>query len=352
MPSPGLLILAVVTAGAVVACSLVVNERYRKVAPEKQEDRLVFPALQRQVDAIADIEVVRPGGRFVLSRREGGWANMGIGGYPARSPRVDEVVGAMAGLEYAEPRTSRSRLYRRLDVDDVTAGGKSTRLTLKDADGAVLADIIVGKPKNDVTGTDRQGVYMRLPGDERAWLVEGSLDVRHDAAEWSDRMVVDIDARSLTALTVRHADGEIVALHRDRPQDLKLTLKSLPPGARVEHQYQIDYMAGLLQEVRFNDARRASATDVEAVPVFEATGQSKNHLAVTLRAGQPEEDGSVWARIDAQVTDDAQASNRTRREVARIKSSFSEWNVKLPRQVTDRLKIRLGDIIKTDTTSR
>ena len=127
------------------------------------------------------------------------------------------------------PRTSRSRLYRRLDVDDVTAGGKSTRLTLKDADGAVLADIIVGKPKNDVTGTDRQGVYMRLPGDERAWLVEGSLDVRHDAAEWSDRMVVDIDARSLTALTVRHADGEIVALHRDRPQDLKLTLKSLPP---------------------------------------------------------------------------------------------------------------------------
>ena len=104
MPSPGLLILASSPRARLLRARSLSTRDIGRSAPEKQEDRLVFPALQRQVDAIADIEVVRPGGRFVLSRHEGGWANMGIGGYPARSPRVDEVVGAMAGLEYAEPQ--------------------------------------------------------------------------------------------------------------------------------------------------------------------------------------------------------------------------------------------------------
>lgn len=350
--SRGLLILALVTVVAVIACWFAIDERYSQVALEKQEGGLVFPALQRQVSAIAEIEVAGASGQFALSRSKGGWANMGIGGYPARSTRVEKVIGAMAGLRYIEPKTGRSKLYHKLDVEDVSAGAESTRLTIKDAAGAVLADIIAGKPKNNIAGFDRQGVYVRLPGDERAWLVEGTLDVRHDAVDWSDRMVVDIDARSLTALSVRHADGEILALHRNQPQDRKLTLKNLPVGAKVEHQHQIDYMAGLLQGVRFNDAKRTSATDLEAIPAFEAMVQSKDHLAVTLRASEPAQDGSLWARIDAQVTDDAQASDRARREATRIRSNFGGWSLKLPRTITDRLKIRVSDIIKTDTASQ
>ena len=352
MQTRGLLILAVVTVVAVVACWIAVDERYREVALEKQEGELVFPAFQRQVSSIAEIEVARASGRFSLLRRESGWANMGIGGYPARSTRVEKAISAIAGLKYVEPKTGRSKLHHKLDVEDVTATStESTRLTIKDAAGAVLADIIVGKPKKNATGLDHQGVYIRIPGDDRAWLVEGSLDVRYDAAEWSDRMVVDIDARSLTALTVRHANGEFVALHRDQPQDRKLTLTNLPAGAKTENQHQIDYMAGLLQGVRFSDARRSSSSDREVIPVFELTARSKDHLAVTLRTSEPAEDGSVWAWINAQVTNDAQASDDAKQEVARINSKFGGWSVKLPRTVTDRLKIRLNDIIETKTTS-
>ena len=353
MPTRGLLIFAVVTVVAVVACWIAINGRYREVALEKQEGGLVFPAFQRQVSAIAEIEVTRANGRFALTRREGGWANMGIGGYPAKEKRVEKVIAAVAGLKFIEPKTGRSKLYHKLDVEDVTADStNSTRLTIKDTAGAVLADIIVGKPKKNVAGLDRQGVYVRIPGDDRAWLAEGSLDVRYDAAEWSDRMVVDMDAGSLTALTARHADGEIVALHRNQPRDRKLTLKNLPVGARVEHQHQIDYMAGLLQGVRFKDAKRTSATDRETIPAFEATVLSEDLLAVTLRASEPAKDGSVWTRIHAQVTNGTQASDRARREAARIKSNFSGWSIKLPRTITDRLKIRLRDIIETGTSSQ
>ena len=352
MPTRGLFILAVVTVVTVVACWIAIGERYQEVSLEEREGGLVFPEFRRQADAVADIVVARTSSRFVLSRRESGWANTGIGGYPARSGQVEKVIGAMAGLEYIEPKTGRRELHRKLEVEDVTAGARSTRLTFKDTAGAVLADVIVGKPKENVSGPGRHGVYMRLPADERVWLVEGSLDVRHDAADWSDRMVVDIDAGSLMTLLVRHADGEVVALHRNQPLDRKLTLKNLPAGAKVEHQYQIDYMAGLLKGVRFNDAKRASAADLDAIPAFEVFAQSKDHLAVTLRASEPAEDGSVWTRIDARVSDDTQVSEHAGREAARIRSEFDGWSVKLPRTITDRLEIRLRDIIDTNTASQ
>ena len=347
MPTRGLSILAAVTVSAVVACWIAIDERYRGVALREQESGLVFPELNDRINSVTHIAVSRADGQFALARRAGGWANMGIGGYPATLTRVEDVLGAAAGLKYVVPKTKRSKLHHKLGVEDVTAGAKSTRLTFKDASGTVLADVIAGKRKETIAGRYRQGVYIRLPGDERAWLAEGSLDVHHGAPDWSDRMVVDIDTRSLTTLVVTHADGEVVALHRNQPGDRKLTLKNLPAGADVEHQYQIDYMAGLLQGVRFNDAKRVDMANLEAIPAFEATAQSQSGLAVTLSASAPEEDGSVWARIEATVSGEAPAPDHARQETARINANFDGWGVKLPRTITDRFRIRLDDIIGT-----
>ena len=135
--------------------------------------------------------------------------------------------------------------------------------------------------------------------------------------DWSDRAVVDIDAGALATLVVTHADGEVVALHRNRPGDRKLALMNPPAGAGIEHQYQIDYMAGLLQGVEFDDAMRAGMADLEAIPAFEVVAQSQSGLAVTLRASAPEEDGSVWTRIEATVSGEAPASDHARQEAAR-----------------------------------
>lgn len=345
MPTRGLSILAAVTVTAVVACWIAINERYRGVALEEQASGPVFPGFSDRINSVTHVSVSRADGEFALARRAGGWANMGLGGYPAISARMEDVLGAVAGLEYVEPKTRRGELHHKLGVEDVSAGAKSTRLTFEDDSGAVLADMIVGKRKEAAAGRHRRGVYMRLPDDNRAWLVEGSLDVHHDAPDWSDREVVDIDARSLSTLVVTHADGDVVALHRNEPGDRKLALKNLPAGADVEHQYQIDYLSELLQGLRFNDAKRADVADLDAVPAFEVVAKSQSGLAVTLHAGPPEESGSVWARIAAAVSGDAPASDHARREAARIVANFSGWSVKLPRTVADRLRIRMGDII-------
>ena len=351
MISRGLLLLAFCTTIVVVGCWFAIEQRYQQAEPQRRQGALVFPEFQRQLSRVAKIEVARAGGRFTLVADAGGWANRGIGGYPAISARVSEALVAMAGLRYIEPKTQRSNLHSRLDVADVVATSRSTGLTLQDASGAVLADLIVGKARGKRTGFTRAGTYIRLAGEARAWLVAGTLDVRYDAADWSEREVIDIAAGELLTLTLKQADGGQTVLYRQKSDDRRLTVRNLPPGAKVEHQYQIDYVAGLLRNVRLSDARRAGSAELEKAPAFEAVAHTADHLVVTLRAGEPTEDGSVWASFDA-VLAETSANGQAREEANRINSGLRGWLLKLPRTVTDRLSIRLEDIIRADEPAR
>jgi len=347
MPSRSLFILGVIAMVAAFACWFALDARYRTVAQEDQEGDLVFPEFQDQLANLTSIEVARAGGTFALSRREGAWANMGIGGFPTMPTRVERAILAVAGLKYIAPKTARDDLYHKLEVEDMTATAKSTRLTFRDATGAAFADILIGKSK-EIFG--RNGAYVRFPGGSRTWLVDGSPDVRYDATGWSDRTVADFGADSLTALTVRKPDGEIVVLHRNSLEDRQLTLQNLPDGAIVEHQYQVDYMAELLQELKFTDARHSGKKPREDVPEFEVVVHWNRDLVAVLRVEEPMQDGSAWARIEARVNNELQASDLVKQEAARIQSTFGGWSIKLPRNLTDRIKIRLSDIIKTGVT--
>ena len=344
MPTRGLAVLAVVTVATVAASCIAVDGRYRQTVPEAGGGMAVFPALRDRAGRVAGIEVGRAGAGFALERRGDGWANTGLGGYPARAELIETVLSEIAGLSYLEPKTARTALYPKLAVEDAGPGAGSTRLTLRDGDGGILADLIVGKARPRTATAHRAGVYVRLPGRERAWLAEGILDVHRDAIGWSDREIVDVDARSIRSITVRHEDGEVVDLHRAEPGDRRLTLRNLPAGAAVAHQHQIDFMAGLLEGLSFVDARAGGPSDPAVSPGFEATAESMDHLRVTLRAGKPAEDGSLWAAVDAGLAADAEASDHARAEASRIASRFDGWLLKLPRRISDRLEIRLHDV--------
>ena len=347
MPTRGLIVLALVTVATVAASGIAVDARYSPAVLEVEGGEAVFPAFRGGAGGVAALEVGRAGAGFALERRGDGWANTGLGGYPARPELIETVLSGIADLRYLEPKTARTALYPRLAVEDPGPGAGSTRLTVRDGGGGVLADLVVGKARPRNANAHRAGVYIRLPGRERAWLAEGTLDVHRDAPGWSDREIVDIDARSVRSMTIRHADGEVVDLHRADPGDRKLTLRNLPEGAVVAHQHHIDFMAGLLTGLSFVDARAGGPSDLAVAPGFEATVETADHLRVTLRAGNPAEDGTLWAAVDAGVAAGIEASEQVWSEALRIASQLDGWIVKLPRRVSDRLELRLHDIIET-----
>ena len=351
---------------AVGASFVTVKERYRETTLEDKGGGVVFPDVARRHADIATIEVARANGSFTLERKESQWLNMGLGGYPATTSRVERLVQGLGDLRYVEPKTARAHLYGALEVENVAPGAKSTRITLMSKSNERLADIVVGKVKERLPNTngravDGPGVYVRVSASDRAWLVEGALDVRADATGWSDNAVMDVSAASLTSLTITHLDGETVTLYRERPDDRKLTLKNVPAGMKVTQQHQIDYMSGLLRDMAFNSARSVDAMYESTRPVFEVVAQTKEHLVVTLSVQKIANDGTAWARVQAKAqakaqvevqartTDDAQVTAEAKKVAARITSRFDGWTLNFPRTVVDKLKIRTNDIVGRST---
>ncbi len=344
MPDRGLIILALITLVAVSGCWFTVAQRNQAGDTGNPETTRVFPSLHENLKRISEIEVARSGSRFALSRNGGDWFNHGVGGYPALTQRIEDTIAAVASLQYIAAKTGRAGLYPRLGVEEVSSTAKSTRLTFRDDQGAVLADILAGRNKG---GFDNPGVYIRLPGQAPAWLASGSLDVHYDAIGWSDNEVVDFDRESLRTLTI-NGYGEEIALYRPQAHAPELTLKYLPAGYRIAHQYQINYMATLLEQMRFVDARKAVEPDSDFVPIVEAAAELQDHPGITLRVVETLPDGSAWVEIFSRTAARALESDATTAAAAaeRIHSKFDGWQVRIPGKHMDRLRVRLADIIE------
>ncbi len=340
MPGRGLTVLALVTLATVSGCWFTAAQRDQASYEVNPETTPVFPSLQENRERISAIEVTRSGSRFVLSRNGGDWFNHGIGGYPALVQRIEDTIAVVASLKYIAAKTRRAGLYPRLGVEEASSTSKSTRLTFRDDQGAALADLLVGRNKE---GFDNPGVYIRIPGQTPAWLVSGSLDIHHDAIEWSDNEVVDFDGESVRTLAINR-DGEEIVLHRPQAHVPELTLKNLPSGYRIAHPYQINYMATLLENMRFIDARKVDGSDSGFVPVIEVDAELQGHPDITLRVVEILPDGSAWIEIFSPAPDRTSAAGEAT-AAGRIHSRFDGWQVRIPGKHMDRLRIRLADII-------
>jgi len=348
MPDRRLFTLIVFTLLITIVCWWFINERYQTSAAwQTQEQALVFPEFQHKLNDITDIEVSRASGKFTLSKKENIWVNDGVGGFPAIQTRVENAIVAIASLKYKEAKTKRPELYKQLDVEDISDTAKSTRLVFKENSGNIVADLIIGKKRKNL---NRQGLYIRLADTKQAWLVNfasnnESLDVRYDSIDWSDRSVLNIAPSEMKEMTIESLQGESVELYRAQVKDTKLTVRNLPAQSKIEHQFQIDYMSGLLKELSFINAKPNLSNEEKKLPTFEVEAVTDYGSIIMLKVYQPLDNGTVWTGIEAKLVNEANASEKAKLEVARITSTFKGWLIKFPRKFTDRLKIKLSDII-------
>ena len=172
-----------------------------------------------------------------------------------------------------------------------------------------------------------------------------SLDVRYDSIDWSDRNVLNIALNELKEMTVESLQDESVELYRAQAKDTKLTVKNLPAQSKIEHQFQIDYMSGLLKELSFINAKPILSKEEKTLPTFEVEAVTDYGSIIVFKVYPPLDNGAVWTEIEAKLENEANASEKAKLEVARITSTFKGWLIKFPRKFTDRLRIKLSDII-------
>jgi hypothetical protein len=290
-------------------------------APPATEGTLLFPGLTPRLAAAAKVEIAHNGETTVIEKRaDGAWGVASMRGYPVQETKLRGLFAGLTELRLAEKRTNDPAMLSRLGLDD--AGADSVRVL--DGKGQPVAALIVGHQRTRPKGGDQ--VYVRLPGDNQAWLADGGLPADADPAKWLNRDVLNI-ARDRIASVV---SGDLTF----GMVDGKFALTAPAGHPRLED-YKIGDVARALETVTF-EAVKAEA-DLQAVSTGQSEFVTKDGLAVTVSVFHADKD--VWVRFAAKGTGDAAA-----KEAETLNAKLGGWSYRIGAWKETSLMPKLDDL--------
>lgn len=302
-----------------------------------------FPALRANPDAVESIVIRTAADEVVLERHdETGWRVATAYGYPASSGRVRELVIALADMQLIEAKTADPRRFSRLEVADVAAEDAASRLVrLLDGDDDSLVEVLIGKARNRLTGTEPAGTYIRRVGEQQSWLASGRIDLPGEGALWLDRQVLDVPAEEVVRIEVEPPDGEAYALRR---QDDGWSLADAPE--KIIEGADPEDLAGALQALAIEAVRpRAEVAWPEAAWRFRFVTAAG--LDVSLRLAEIE--NVAWVEIEASANpDDAEPAAVER--AAATSSRTAGWAYRVPERLRERLERPRADWLDDETS--
>lgn len=284
------LVFIAVTVVAVVAAVAISQQR----APQtRKATPLLFPDLAAKVNEVNELQI-RDGVSELTARRvSGAWRVVEGDDYPALIDKVKQTVVGAADLRVVAEKTQNPDLHKRLGVEDPESKGAESHLLTLKSDGEELASFIMGKARRSQSPSHSPGFYARLPGQPQALLVEGSLEISADVAEWIKRDIVDIEGVEVSDIRISHREGPEVILKRATPED-DLALQNIPAGKEQESEYAIVRLAGLMANIYVNGVKRA---DRFASVAPDANIEVKTFDGLLATAQVYGEDGKTYAQF-------------------------------------------------------
>lgn len=153
---------------------------------------------------------------FQVELRDGRWIIPSHDDYPAdATDRMGRAAGSFVDVKRDVIRSDDPDEHASFGVEDpsdleASDGGRGQRITIADAGGNALVDVIVGKPVPDRPGHR----FVRLPDSPRVYASRLSLDVSTEFGDWIEKDLMRIDASEVEGLIsdpyrVDEAEGTI-----------------------------------------------------------------------------------------------------------------------------------------------
>lgn len=289
------LLLLGTAAAATVGAAIILTPDSTEPPPSSATP-LAFPGLAPRLANAARIEVTRHDGTLAIRRAQGEiWVLPAKADHPVRPERVRELLVGLTELRLTEPRTANPEMLERLGVEDPTRpGATSALLRVLDANGAPIAELVVGRRRMRVQGNVPETVYVRRPNENQAWLAEGRLPLDADPNLWIDRDIANIPRERIRAATIHRAAEGTLVLRRGR--DLDAALAVVEPAETPElDEISVDEIARAFEFLTFLDVR--AAADMPGEWLGEAEFELTDNLRIAV-AGRKEGD-SLWVRLSA-----------------------------------------------------
>jgi hypothetical protein len=202
-------VFAVTALALLLAASWIEPEAIRPEVFSDQGEPL-FPGYRDVLDVKA-IEVVDYDEEQAVARplkvefRRGQWVLSSHYDYPAEArDRLAKTAAALLDLKkdlVVSDRLEDHAAYGVIDPLDMTVAGltgRGKRVTLRDGQGRILADVVLGKPD-----AERQGYrYLRLPGQKRTYSVKTEADPSAEFADWIESNLLRLNATDIRRVVI------------------------------------------------------------------------------------------------------------------------------------------------------
>ncbi len=329
----------------------------------------VFPGLAERIGDAAELAVEKDDHWLTLRRDGEIWRLAESDGYLADPAVVGRALLGLAEMSYVEPKTRRPELWFKLGLGVPGQGGERTekqagkqkqaggqvgeadgdsparRVVLRDASGAVLADLVTGKELAFIPGEVMRGVYFRLPGSPQTWLGRSSPGAGAAPGEWLRRRIVDIDESRVMRVTVRHPDGETMVVSRDDPK-ARLRLHDMPEGRRLKYDSDTDLIGAFLDKIELEDVRRRK-TGPDGIrdgdiftPARTTDIRVETFDGLTTYVETAETDGEHWLRLVF-----AGSNAESTAEAAELAAQTEAWRYRVGAYETAAVLRRMDDLL-------
>ena len=251
------IIVTALTLIVVIAAVIVSQQRAPQTSMEKTR---LFPELTGKINDVSELVIHDGQTTLTVHRVSGKWSIAEADDYPALVDKVKQTVVAVSDLQVVAEKTSNPDLYKRLGVEDPDSLGATSHLLTLTADGDELTTLIAGETRRSKSASSAPGLYVRIPGQQQALLVEGRLTVSTDIIQWIKRDIINIEGDRVNSVHVQAAGKPEVILKKDGLAD-DLVLQNIPEGKEQQSEYLVSRMGTVLENIFVDGVRKEDSID-------------------------------------------------------------------------------------------
>ena len=267
--------------------------------------------------------------------------------FPADVTMIRSLLRALSEAEKIEEMSSRPEDFPKLGVADPDAEeGAGVLVEISDADRSW--QLIAG---NIAPHLD-QGQYIRLPDENRNWMINRRMELDMEIDNWLDKYIVHIPPEDLHRIViVRHDDETVSTMTLVRPLkggDFKL--ENLSENRKMKSDYLIQQIAAAVDYLQFKEIFPKDDSFLLPDRHINATFTTFDGLEFGIQSYQLDEES--YATVSVAFNDDIASQYDTLAETrAAIQSDneylsqlYANWYYKLLSPTYDSLDMELDDL--------
>jgi hypothetical protein len=294
---------------AIVAVALGVFLSNRNKGSDASDTQGLVPVLEKRLNDVASVRIEGGTAPFTIKKDGARWVIEEKAGYTADDTKLRQLLIELRRARKLEQKTANATGFAQLGVQEPDAEGSDSRaVVLLDGKGEEITRVIVGKrrsSKGAAQGPVRadEESYVRVSGDEHAWLAAGKLTFETDPLRWLDQALFDVARDRVAAAQFERPEGEALTVSRATKEEFDLKPLTLPEGREAKTPSGTAQALNALAGLRFDDVARAEGFDWPEQADVTTKFWTFDGLKVT--AESVDRDGKTWARFRAEVVDQA-----------------------------------------------